>query len=219
MDILIIRNKPLHRMQHLIDFQWFRDSKGYVLQDELKAPEPKGARTVLSGFVYPRRIERKGGKKCWYNPILENPGLFREFADLKTEFQLLKFAERYGMLTNAPWEDVDTTLAEAKQMNIVAKKKEAFDVTLTHITAALSFRKGGKGYLFRLTPKTLSHALWLQLWLQKASGSDIYQCQLCHQWFERGAGAGRRAGAIYCSDKHRIQFNSTQRSIKTHHNT
>jgi hypothetical protein len=59
---------------------------------------------------------------------------------------------------------------------------------------------------------SLYEALWLQLGQKISSGHDLRRCAFCGEWFEAGAGTARRADAKFCSDEHRINFNSQKRS-------
>jgi hypothetical protein len=68
------------------------------------------------------------------------------------------------------------------------------------------------GVRVKISTNLLISALWLQLG-QKLSGDTNFQmCRQCGDWFETGALAGRRADARFCSDEHRIRFNSFKRT-------
>ena len=59
---------------------------------------------------------------------------------------------------------------------------------------------------------SLIAGMWLQL-AQKLSGSAKFRfCELCGAPFEVGPGTGRRGDAQFCSDTHRIEFNSRKRT-------
>ena len=58
----------------------------------------------------------------------------------------------------------------------------------------------------------LLDALWLQLGQALTVSAKIRQCEHCGNWFEAGRGTGRRLDAKFCSDEHRIAFNSLKRS-------
>jgi hypothetical protein len=65
-----------------------------------------------------------------------------------------------------------------------------------------------------LTANSLMDGLWLQL-AQKVSGEAKFRtCELpsCRQIFEVGSNSSRRADARFCSDAHRIEFNSRKRT-------
>lgn len=67
------------------------------------------------------------------------------------------------------------------------------------------------GFELRVSPGDFSDALRFQLF-QKLTGADIRSCEHCGEWFEVGAGTGRRKDAKFCSDQHRILANSAKRS-------
>ncbi|MBR0693285.1 hypothetical protein [Bradyrhizobium lablabi] len=71
-----------------------------------------------------------------------------------------------------------------------------------------------RGFRMVFTATSLISGLWLQLG-QKVSGQAKFQtCELpsCGQVFEVGSSSGRRADARFCSDSHRIEFNSRKRA-------
>jgi len=69
-----------------------------------------------------------------------------------------------------------------------------------------------KALKWELRPATLLDALWLQLGQALTSDVQFRQCERCGILFEAGRGTGRRLDAKFCSDEHRIAFNSLKRS-------
>ncbi|CAN7311591.1 hypothetical protein LJR220_001643 [Bradyrhizobium sp. LjRoot220] len=70
------------------------------------------------------------------------------------------------------------------------------------------------GFRMVLTANSLMDGLWLQLG-QKVAGQALFRtCELlsCRQVFEVGSSSGRRLDARFCSDAHRIEFNSRKRT-------
>jgi hypothetical protein len=68
------------------------------------------------------------------------------------------------------------------------------------------------GLELRITPPNLLAALQFQLF-QKLSGDTVGKfCPHCGEWFEVGPGSDRRFDAKFCSDRHRVLFNSAKRS-------
>jgi hypothetical protein len=63
----------------------------------------------------------------------------------------------------------------------------------------------------RNSPGFLLDGLWLQLGQALSSGASIRKCLQCGSWFPAGHGSGRREDAKFCSDEHRILFNSLKR--------
>jgi hypothetical protein len=66
-----------------------------------------GWRVAESGYEWKQSVRSKPhlyernipGKGSWiYQPLIENPGLFREFAELRGKDDIRKFADRYGVL-------------------------------------------------------------------------------------------------------------------------
>jgi hypothetical protein len=68
------------------------------------------------------------------------------------------------------------------------------------------------GLELRITPPDFLAALQFQLF-QKLSGDAVGKfCPHCGEWFEVGPGSDRRFDAKFCSDRHRVLFNSAKRS-------
>jgi hypothetical protein len=68
------------------------------------------------------------------------------------------------------------------------------------------------GFQMCLTADSLINGMLLQL-AQKVSGQAGFEsCKFCGMPFEVGPGSDRRADSTFCSDPHRIQFNSRIRS-------
>ena len=64
-----------------------------------------------------------------------------------------------------------------------------------------------------MTASSLLNAMWLQLATKISGGAKFHSCELatCGMPFEVGSVFGRRADARFCSDPHRIEFNSRKR--------
>jgi hypothetical protein len=69
-----------------------------------------------------------------------------------------------------------------------------------------------KALKWELRPNSLLDALWLQLGQKLTAGAQIRQCEHCGDWFKAGQGTGRRLDAKFCSDEHRVLYNSLKRS-------
>jgi hypothetical protein len=71
-----------------------------------------------------------------------------------------------------------------------------------------------RGLCLTLTASSLLNAMWLQLATKISGGAKFHSCELatCGMPFEVGSVFGRRADARFCSDPHRIEFNSRKRS-------
>jgi hypothetical protein len=72
----------------------------------------------------------------------------------------------------------------------------------------------GRGFRVTFTANSLMDGLWLQLAANISGGAAFRSCARCGELFETGPGTGRRADSRFCSDAHRIEFNSRKRSKK-----
>jgi hypothetical protein len=69
-----------------------------------------------------------------------------------------------------------------------------------------------KGLQLEITAETLLSALWWQIARKLSGEAKIRECRHCGEWFEVGAGTGRRADAQFCSPDHKVRFFSLERS-------
>jgi hypothetical protein len=184
-------------------------------------------RSAVSGGR-PARIVRRGGKLVPYRPFDKVDGLYRVFANLvTTEEKLLEFVNRYGPLTEYGnqecGEELLFGLSHASEMGTLlsrfsAERAAYFSrfgekgLAWSRIDVALAFNPMTNKPQFRLTPPSLANALWLELGQALSSDASIRNCLHCGGWFEAGPGTGRREDAKFCSDAHRIAFNSRKRS-------
>lgn len=65
-----------------------------------------------------------------------------------------------------------------------------------------------------LKATSLMSGLFWQLINSKRAGAQYRSCQYCGIIFEVGVATGRRADAKFCSDEHKIVFNSRKRSAR-----
>jgi hypothetical protein len=194
-----------------IDFAWWRDPKGYRLVDS----------------TGPACVMRNGpsGTEVPCHPL--NGEEFRIFArTVHTARDVLDFVQRFGPLT---WDGSDPTkgdLVALVTMNAHSMRQRLDEMSRDH-----SREPDGPGSLspfiglrvvvmwdsetrtprWAFNPNTLLDALWLQFGQAITRGAQIRSCQHCGAWFEAGLGTGRRADAKFCSDGHRIAFNSLKR--------
>jgi hypothetical protein len=206
----------------LNDFEWRVDSKGYLLEQlprpwkgmpmgVLAAVEYDGDRSAKPMWV----VRRKGGKLRSYRPLAEFDTLYSHFARIKSPEDVLGFVQKFGSLTR--YGDMldrgDLTsyvLQEAQSFRHWLNKRKSKGY-LTHLQASLVTDVSGALH-FRLVPDDLLSALRLQLGLKLSGKQKLRSCLHCGDWFEAGAGTRRRADAKFCSDDHRIAFNSLRRS-------
>jgi hypothetical protein len=222
-------------MTFRIDFEWAIDEAGY---DRIAGgPADPGDEKSLIGDVFsivkgspirPDRIVPRGGNLKSDRPFERVPGLFRLFSKLATTSEgLLDFVARFGPMTpdgnRECGEDaligIAASQAMSKLLDDYAENPSscftafgAHGLAWSRIDVALAFNpETGRAY-FKFTPPTLLNALWFELGEFLTSDAQVRACRYCGEWFETGPGTGRRADAAFCSDQHRIAFNSTKRS-------
>jgi len=197
----------------IIDFGWSLDPKGYRLTDSKPL----------------RRVVRNGPNRSEVRCRPLSGEEFRIFASIATsDAGLVDFVQRFGPLT---WDGWDATKGDIVEL-VIRNAREMHEL----LTAAAEGRPpssdGGPVYIgsdstvhagviwdpatrsltWCFRPNTLLDALWLQFGQAVTRGAQLRACQHCGAWFEAGAGTGRRADAKFCSDEHRIAFNSLKRS-------
>jgi hypothetical protein len=203
-------------------FQAWRDTKGYRL---VNAKPPM-----------PQRVVRKGGK---LEPCrsLEIADLYLIFASKTTTTPegVLDFVERYGALTlngndASEGEKVDgkggiipyafwmRSLLDAHRRrqappwgNLPSPPGGSVSSTIK-IGVRAVWNPEIKALQWQLRPVTLLDGLWLQFGQALMRNAQLRVCEHCGAWFEAGAGTGRRLDAKFCSDEHRVTFNSLKRS-------
>lgn len=169
----------------------------------------------------------RGGNLRTYRPFEQVPGLFRVFSKLATTPEgLLEFVTRFGpMLANGNRQDGEDSLTGLCAAQAMSELLQAY--TQDPRTCFLRFGGQGLGWSridvyfafnpvtgrpqFKFRPPSLLNALWLELGEFLARDAQMRECQQCGGWFETGPGTGRRADAKFCSDDHRIAFNSLKR--------
>jgi hypothetical protein len=216
-----------------IDFKWFRDSKGFE---------------IISHGRDEMWVVRKGGALVSFKP-LRIETLYRVFADVRTENQLLDFVNKNGPLTKArleaalpkpkarnrrskniltkvlhAGERVNEGLREAEMFrNILAEMDQARRTGKSwwHMRpkplkiATARLRTDSNGVRIEFVPDDLIDAMRLQLAAAASSGGeDVVMCRECGQPFTRGPGTGRRSDSRFCSNAHKILYNSKKRTRK-----
>jgi hypothetical protein len=203
----------------VIEFDWVRDPKGYRLAE---VGRPKMLCVVRNGAGH-------GPKDLLPSRPLERTNqLFKIFANAATPERVLDFVQNFGPLT---WDGRDPKKGEpvhyatrdADHMQQVLRYWESNHtkssmpfVPQTGRIVSLDARLVGdpvtKSPKWELRPQTLLDALWMQLGEALTAGALMRRCEHCGDWFELGHGSGRRQDAKFCSDEHRIAFNSLKRS-------
>jgi hypothetical protein len=188
------------------NFVWTRDLLGYRL------------------WAGQTRVVGSGAKTENYKPLERNENLFGQFASIpRIPEGLLGFITKFGPLTDEgrgpEGENVQTALNNAQAMAAHLRAAETGTSLSTSLHASQSVRltiQVGDPALrpaLKLMPATLLDALWLQLAEALAGDCQIRRCHQCGSWFPAGGGFGRRYDAKFCSDEHRILFNSRKRNI------
>ena len=228
-------------MEMLSDFEWYRDSKGYAAResDEIGFAgwESVGPMKLPKmGSLRRLRIVGRGGKKLTYRPFESFPSLCIQFAKLKTPNELLGFIEKFGLLRTDYWigerdqnasprkgEDVSAALAAAKTFRVLLAAKTKGPAALREAVrnnhgpilgaARVVLRPDHtNGARIAIEAHSLLDGMWLQLGQKLAANATFRSCVHCHEWFEAGPGTGRRLDAKYCSDDHRIEYYSRNRT-------
>jgi hypothetical protein len=176
------------------------------------------------------RIVPRSSRLTPYQPIAKFPDLYTRFSSVRSAAELLDFVNRFGPLTpdgldRERGEDVPAMLKEAAAMRQVisgigSNGGDLFGFTgggvydLAAMRAFLIVDRKSKELRVRLSPSSLLAALWLQLGQDFEGGASVKACRECGSLFRVGGGTGRRLDADFCSDKHRITYNSRNRSRK-----
>jgi len=186
--------------------------------------DPKGYHLAETEPLKLLRIVRNGGprdKLVYCRPLDRSRTLFRIFATSATTPEgLLKFVQRYGPITlegNEKGDLVGYAIRKAQLMQDTlrwhARQRGSDKPSLDSVTLHARLDWDEKGSLsFKLRPNSLVDGLWLQFAQEVTRGVHIRACKHCGDLFETGVGTGRRLDAKFCSDKHRIAFNSLARS-------
>jgi hypothetical protein len=194
------------------DFTWYKDSKGYRLDEAMSPVRKRGqseAEAVLempAKDIRPARIVRNGGSLQPYQPLNPKIGnLFEPFSKIETEGAVLKFVKVFGPLTlsglRGKGDVVEELIGEAKDMRSgVRKHLGKLNVTIDTISDETQLR---------VRPVCLLDAIWLQY---AQANARSRQCPQCDEWFLVGPGTDRRADAKYCGEKCRVKCLSLKRS-------
>jgi hypothetical protein len=198
-----------------IDFASWRDPSGY----RLAKPMPDGVLRVV-------RDGRPNDELVVCRPLDGTHELYRIYArTVATADDVLAFVQQYGPLTvsaNTPGDIVELVILHARTMRdllnaISSQRRQSlsgkFDTAPgSTLDAVVVWDHVKKNLRWELRPRTLLDGLWLQFGQAVTRGAHIRTCAHCGEWFETGAGTGRRLDAKFCCDEHRTAFNSLKRS-------
>jgi hypothetical protein len=227
-------------MEIQVEFEWFRDLSGYELLEAV-APPPPAPELIKYPYTgqmmmmepgpltqdlgSPQRIVRRGGALERYRPLDRFSKLAAVFANIqKTPDGALDFVKNFGLLTKAGLDNkeqgdsVPYIIERASVMyswlceNNVRKYVIENPLTLLRVDLCLVSDPISNEPVLRISPNSLIDALWLQLGQIKSGGGEIRTCAQCGNLFQSGPGTTRRKGAKFCSDEHRVTYNSLKRS-------
>jgi hypothetical protein len=201
-----------------VEFTSLVDKKGYRIIPG-KRPPPRRPGQKESDWVLDlrstdwteARIVGVGGQLQRLH-LIHYPMLFKEFANVKTPQDLLAFVTKYGPLTpSRKGDEIPPLLDEAASMKDCFKRGVKKLPVWPNLKAW--FATDAKGTVsLKISPVRLLDAIWLQLGQALSEGAQWRQCEHCGDWFPVGGKSGRRLVARFCSDQHRIDFNSLERS-------
>jgi hypothetical protein len=160
-------------------------------------------------------------------PITPKTGSLFHADSHRTPKDVLAFAQRFGPLTRdgldkEAGEPTYDSVVHAEAMReflsygggdarLLSRGIDSQMNSLGQIDVALVLDPTTASPKLRLSPLDLRDALWLQFGQALSGDASLRQCQHCGAWFETGVGTGRRRDAKFCSDEHRIAFNSLKR--------
>jgi hypothetical protein len=170
---------------------------------------------------------RRGRELRAYRPFKAVNGLFLPFSKLALTVEgLLEFVRRYGPMTREgnekSGEDAIIGLSHAEAMseflseyrtdahNCFAKYERGLGWSRMDVAVTFNSTTGRPQMILR--PSSLVNALWFELAASLTGDTQLRPCRHCGGWFEVGPGTQRRLDATFCSDEHRVAFNSLKRS-------
>ena len=215
-----------------MNLRWAKDEKGFSFRNF-------NADWNADSLPEDARIVRNGGRLHAYEPA-KVASLLKKFMVIRSPQQLLAFVNSYGPLTlegfigdgesfadshrRTLWslqdgEGIEIGLEEASayrdliankgRTKFIAKRIEQYSMVYQFKVAPDSRNR----LRFVAEPRSLLDLLRLSIVQSLMGASSYMQCRFCAEFFERGIGTSRRADAQFCSDQHRIRFNSQRRSL------
>jgi hypothetical protein len=223
-----------------MEFRWAKDLNGFRIDGNAHLDSGVLTSDPMPLDYLSGRLIRLGGRLQTYEPTKVSNLLLR-FMQVRTPGELLRFVNLYGPLTiegfvsergepfydaneEIRWtpeegEELEPGLEEADWFRYLAKNKARASIVAQAVERYRSVHRfevmpdKRKGVRLVVVPKSLLDLLRLQL-VQMLIGSPSYsECGYCGEFFAKGVGTARRADAEFCSDDHRIKFNSRKRSL------
>ena len=220
----------------LSDFKWFRHKDGYRLVAKRSLPEGQPPIDRIIANSDDRVSYRVDKIDLLYkqfagvdtpHKLLDFVNLFGPLSDDGPDFCFLDDSELINVGGPYEGQSVSECLNHAKMFQTLMTYRDKGQQHLARYFRSPQYSHSSKlGALgnvilqtdasgevhLRIEPRNLLQALQLQLGQVLAGERNFRPCQYCGQWFECGAGAAKRADAKFCSDDHRITFNSLKRS-------
>jgi hypothetical protein len=194
-------------------FEWPVDQHGYEIEHS------KGDGESLLGSATYDFIRPAGGPLRYYQPLVEHPGLWRQFADTCLSLEgVLAFVREFGLLTdlwNGGRDHPDQILKTAELIRQAATKldrgdrREAADLLNARppdIAEMLDWNDRIGQFETRLVPLDLRSALLHQVAEAIAGNHQWRRCRNhgCPHWFQLGGLRGVTIRREFCSDKCRV---------------
>ena len=221
-------------MSFTVDFEWAVDEAGYTWVPEEPADESdeKSAFGEILSALYgkpirPARIVRRGGKLRPNRPFERVNGLFLPFSKSATTAEgLVEFINRHGPMTRegneASGEDAIIGIGHAQSISEFLRNyrldrhscfatfgEQGLGWSRVDIGLAFNLRTGQPQ--MKLKPSSLVNALWFEIAASLTGDAPLRACRHCGEWFQTGPGTTRRLDATFCSNDHRVAFNSLKR--------
>jgi hypothetical protein len=217
----------------LSDFEWFRHTGGYRLVGKRPDGLPPMDRIVAkSDGRQPYQVDKidllykQFADVDTPDKLLDFVTLFGPLTDDGPDYVL---DDPELMLVGGPYEgeSVSECLSHANMFRTLMTYRDKGQQHLARYFRSPQYRRSstlgplGSVHLdsdisgevhLRIVPRSLLQALQLQLGQVLAGERNFRPCQYCGQWFECGGKTAKRADAKFCSDAHRITFNSLKRS-------
>jgi hypothetical protein len=197
------------------EFTSYIDKAGYKTVPAKRPPRQPGQtqrdrvlKSRRGDFAEARIVGCGGGKKALH--LAQYPSAFSEFANVRSPEELLSFIAKYGALTKK--DEIPQLLDTAKEMKEWLRRKKLPPRTIADLKASASTDKAKGSITIKVRPARLLDALWLQLGDALSGGTQFRRCGHCGDLFAVGGKSGRRLVARFCSDKHRIEYNSLART-------
>lgn len=220
--------------QAVIDFTWAADTKGFHIPGNIDL-------NAYDLIPLDQRVVRNGGPLQKYQPE-KIERLFDEFLLVRTPADLLQFVSCRGPLTRDGFyleasddhfrelderfsssnegEELHLGLERAGRFRDVLKEKQrpsrvarSFEAFQLERYQVQIFPDVKRGIQFKFFPENLLDYLTLRLAHAVLALPAYSSCLCCGDFFAKGVGTKRRGDAQFCSDQHRIDYNSQKRSL------